>query len=133
MSTVIGGGGGDAEEVLEAAAGRGGGASTPRQAASAEEVEAVIAGTARRGFRFAVTKAADEQAPPGLDKQIFEAAKEGKIDELLGLCREWAGHPVIDAYKEDVRSIDTNINANSNIYPAYSPTNATCSCIYYFE
>jgi len=65
---------------------------------------AVIAGTAPRGFRFAVTKAAEEQAPPDLDKQIYDAAREGKIDELLDLCQEWAGHPVIDAYKNNVSS-----------------------------
>jgi len=57
---------------------------------------------AQIGFRFAVTKDPDEQAPPGLDKQIFDAAKEGKLDELLGICQEWAGHPVIGEYKDGV-------------------------------
>jgi len=68
------------------------------------ECEAILAeatvAALPRGFRFAVTKAVDEQAPPGLDKQIFEAARYGKLDELLGICRDWAGHAVIDAYTE---------------------------------
>jgi len=60
-----------------------------------------------RGFRFAVTKAADERAPRGVDKQIYEAAKKGKLDELLGLCQEWAGHAVIDSYQDYKVSQDT--------------------------
>jgi hypothetical protein len=84
------------------------------QATSAEEVAAVIAGTAPRGFRFAVTKPADEQAPPGVDKQIFDAAEGGKLDELLGLCQQWAGHTVIDEYNDGV-SQDTNMNTYTNI------------------
>jgi len=71
-------------------------------AAPEELATKVITGTATRGFRFAVTKAAGEQAPPGLDKQIYDAAGEGKHDELLGICQEWAGHAVIDAYKDMV-------------------------------
>jgi len=55
-----------------------------------------------RGFRFAVTKAAHEQAPPGLAKLIYSAAQEEKIAVLLRLCREWAGHFVIDAYDDEV-------------------------------
>jgi len=73
-------------------------AKNPSLAAAYTFVDEHIATT--RGFRFAVTKAADEQAPPGLDEQIYNAAQNyGKLDELLGLCQEWAGHPVIDAYK----------------------------------
>jgi len=70
-----------------------------------------------RGFRFAVTKAADEEAPPGLDKQIYDAAARGKLDELLGLCQEWAGHAVIDAYIDEVRRDEyTNIFRVSVFY-----------------
>jgi hypothetical protein len=73
------------------------------------------------GFRFAVTKAADEQAPRGLDKQIWDAARNGKLDELLGLCQQWAGHKVIDSAK-DMVSQDTNTNTNTNIcLLTYSP------------
>jgi hypothetical protein len=77
-----------------------------------QQLMEALAGRPPRGFRFAVTKAADEQAPPGLDKQIYDAAVRGKLDELLGLCREWAGHVVIDAYKDPV-SQDTNTNTNT--------------------
>ena len=62
----------------------------------------VITGTAPRGFRFAVTKAAGEQAPLGLDRQIYDAANKGKHDELLDLCQEWAGHAVIDTFESRV-------------------------------
>jgi len=87
------------------------------RAASAEEVAAVIAGTAPRGFRFAVTKAADVRAPPGLDKQIYEAAWNGKKNDLLNLCLDWAGHPVIDKYKNNVSLslIAANVNINTNM------------------
>jgi len=68
-----------------------------------------LAGWPVLGFRFAVTKSADEQAPPGLDKQILDAAEGGKIDELLGFCREWTGHPVVDTFSNEV-SQDTNTN-----------------------
>jgi len=71
------------------------------QVASAEEVAAAIAGTGPRGFRFAVTKTPGEQVPYGLDKHIFDVAARGNLDELLGLCQEWAGHPVIDAYRDE--------------------------------
>jgi len=86
-----------------------------------------------RGFRFAVTKSADEQAPPGLDKQIYDAADTGNLDELLGLCQEWAGHAVIDVYKWVSKDTNINTNTNTNIcLLAYSPnkkTNALCSCL----
>jgi len=49
-----------------------------------------------------------------LDKQIYDAAEGGKLDKLLGLCQEWAGHAVIDAYKEWV-SQDMSTNTNTNI------------------
>jgi len=55
-----------------------------------------------RGFGFAVTKAADEQAPLYVKKHIFNAAEQGKLDKLLGLCQEWAGHEVIDAFDNEV-------------------------------
>ena len=85
-----------------------------------EQAEATVAALPR-GFRFAVTKAADEQAPPRVDKQIFDAAAGGKLDELLGLCQQWAGHPVIYAFEEWV-SQDTNTNMNTNIcLLTYSP------------
>jgi len=110
--------------ILEAA----GAVLPPAVAAAYAFVDEHIATT--RGFRFAVTKTADEQAPSGLDKQIWDAADKGKLDELLGLCREWAGHAVIDAYKDKVCQ-DTNTNTNTNIcLPAYSPnkkTYASCS------
>jgi len=113
--------------ILEAA----GAVLPPAVAAAYAFVDEHIATT--RGFRLAVTTAADEQAPPGLDKQIWDAARVGNIDELLGLCQEWAGHAVIDAYKDGV-SQDTNTNTNTNIcLLAYSPnkqTNASCSCLY---
>jgi len=92
--------------ILEAA----GAVLPPALAAAYAFVDEHIATT--RGFRFAVTKAADEQAPPGLDKQIFDAAEGGKLDELLGLCREWAGHAVIDAFTNEVCK---NSNTNTNI------------------
>ena len=102
------------------------------QGVSAEEVAAVIAGTAPRGFRFAVTKAADEQAPHGLDEQIYDAANIGKLDELLGLCQEWAGHAVIDAYKDKVsQNTNTNTNICLLVYSSSNKqTNALCSCLY---
>jgi len=87
--------------ILEAA----GAVLPPAVAAAYAFVDEHIAST--RGFRFAVTKMADERAPPGLDKQIYDAADNGKIDELLGLCREWAGHAVIDAYKDWVKKTRT--------------------------
>jgi len=73
--------------------------------------------TTTRGFRFAVTKAADAPLSanfllPRKDKQIYDAATGGKLDELMGLCREWAGHAVIDAYKDVLVSQDTNKNTN---------------------
>ena len=87
-----------------------------------------------RGFRIAVTKAAGEQAPPGLDKQVWDAAKQVKLDELLGLCQEWAGHKIIDAFKDHV-SQDTNTNTNKNIcsltHQTNKQTNASCSCFYF--
>ena len=101
----------------------------PAVAAAYAFVDEHIAST--RGFRFAVTKMADEQAPRGLGRQIFGAADKGKIDELLGLCQEWAGHAVIDAYKDEV-SQDTNTNTNTNIcLLAYSPNKQTthCACV----
>ena len=92
-----------------------------------------LAGRPPIGFRFAVTKAADARAPRGLDKQIYDAAANEKLDELLGLCQEWAGHAVIDAYKNYV-SRDTNTNTNTKIcFLGYSPneqTNASCSRLY---
>jgi len=97
-----------------------------------QQLTEALAGRPPRGFRFAVTKAADEQAPDGVDRQIWNAAYKGKIDELLGLCQEWAGHTVIDADKEYVVSQDTNTNTNICLLN-YSPnkqTNASCSCLY---
>jgi len=100
-----------------------------------QQLMEALAGRPSIGFRFAVTKAVDEKAPPGLDQQIFYAALNGKLDELLGLCLEWAGHAVIDAYKKEVcQDTNTNTNTNTNIcLLAYSPnkqTNASCSCFY---
>ena len=100
-----------------------------------QQLTEALAGRLPIGFRFAVIKAADEQAPPGLDKHIYDAAKGGKLDKLLGLCREWAGHAVIDAYKYiDGVSQDTNTNTITKIcLLAYSPneqTNASCSFLY---
>jgi len=71
--------------------------------------------TTTRGFRFAVTKSADEQAPPGLYKQIWDAAKTGKLDELLDLCKQWAGHKVIDAHRDMVRQ-DSNTHEHDHEY-----------------
>jgi len=103
----------------------------PAVAAAYAFVDEHIAST--RGFRFAVTKATNERAPRGLDKQIYDAADNENLDELLGLCQEWAGHAVIDAYEDEV-SQDTNTNTNTNIrLLTYSPnkqTNASCSCLY---
>ena len=95
--------------ILEAA----GAVLPPAVAAAYAFVDEHIATT--RGFRFAVTKAADEQAPPGLDKQIWDAAANGKLDELLDLCQEWAGHAVIDAYNSFLVSLYTNKNNYTNI------------------
>ena len=115
--------------ILEAA----GAVLPPAVAAAYAFVDEHIAST--RGFRFAVTKAAGEQAPRGLDKQIYDAADKGKLDVLLGLCQEWAGHTVIDAYRAWVSQVkNTNTNTNTNVcLLTYSPnkqTNASCSCIY---
>jgi len=66
-----------------------------------EQAKATVAALPR-GFRFAVSKAADEQAHRGVDKQIYDAAKEGKFIALLDLCQQWSSHPVIDAYKDEV-------------------------------
>jgi len=71
---------------------------------------AVIAGKAPRGFRFVVTKAADEQTPYGVAERIHNAAYEGRLDELLGLCQQWAGHAVIDAHKDQVKGKVMNTN-----------------------
>jgi len=95
-----------------------------------KQAESAVAALAV-GFRFSVAKAVNEQAPPGLDKQIYDAADKGKLDELLGLCQQWAGHAVIDAYKNKVIH-DTNTNTNICLL-FYSPnqqTNASCSCLY---
>jgi len=54
-----------------------------------------------------------------LDKQIFDAAKEGKHDELLGLC-QLAGHPVIDAYKDKVIQCTNTISNTHNCLLANS-------------
>jgi len=70
---------------------------------------------ATRGFRFAVTKAADEQAPLGVDEQIFNASRYGKLDELLGLGQEWAGHGVIDVATDKVSQV-TSVVANFNVF-----------------
>jgi len=71
-----------------------------------QQLSEALAGRAPRGFRFAVINAADKPAPSGVETQIFNAAKGGKLDELLGLCHEWAGHNLINAkinrdYDED--------------------------------
>jgi len=111
--------------ILEAA----GAVLPPAVAAAYTFVDEHIAST--RCFRFAVTKAADEKAPRGLDKQIYDAAEAGKIDELLGFCQEWAGHAVIDAGKDENVSQDTNTNTNICLL-AHSPnkqTNASYSCL----
>jgi len=71
----------------------------PAVAAAYAFVDEHIAKT--KCFRFAVTKTADEKAPAGVDKQIFDAAERGQLDKLLGLCMQWASHPVIDAYPVD--------------------------------
>ena len=114
--------------ILEAA----GAVLPPALAAAYAFVDEHIATT--KGFRFAVTKAADEQAPNGVDFQIYNAARTGKLDVLLCLCQEWAGHKVIDAYKNDV-SQDTNTTTNTNIcLLTYSPnnqTNTTCLRLYF--
>jgi len=121
--------------ILEAA----GAVLPPAVAAAYAFVDEHIATT--RGFRFAVTKAADEQAPPGLqiydtlnevnfigrwpeflsllsladeqaprgvDKQIYDAVRQGNLDVLLSLCREWAGHAVIDSYIDVSQISNTN-------------------------
>jgi len=75
------------------------------------------------GFRFAVTKDPVEQAPPGLGHQIIGAAKDGRLDELLGLCQEWVGHPEVinEKFNYMVRhehdreiNVDHEISTNSN-------------------
>jgi len=104
--------------ILEAA----GAVLPPALVAAYAFVDEQIATT--RGFRFAATKAADKQAPPGLDRQIYDAAEQGNLDELLGLCQEWAGHAVIDAYKDKV-SQDMNTNTNICISRLYSPNKQT--------
>jgi len=79
-----------------------------------------------RGFRFAVTMAANKQAPPGLDKHIWYAAKEGKLVMLLRLCKQWAGHTVIDAYKNKLVCQDTNTHEHDHEYLlAYTLTKQT--------
>jgi len=106
--------------ILEAA----GAVLPPAVAAAYAFVDEHIATT--RGFRFAVTKAADEQAPSGLDKQIWDAAKTGKLDELLDLCKQWAGHTVIDAYKNKLVCQDTNTHEHDHEYLlAYTLTKQT--------
>jgi len=57
-------------------------------------------GRRSRGFRFAATKAVDEEEtyPYDVKMQIYKAAEKGKLDELLGLCQEWAGRRVIDPW-----------------------------------
>ena len=115
--------------ILEAA----GAVLPPAVAAAYAFVDEHIATT--RGFRFAVTKAADEQAPDGLDKQIYDAAERGRLVELLGLCQEWAGHTVIDAFKDGVsQDTNTNMNTNTNIclltYSPNKPTHVSWSCLY---
>jgi len=87
--------------ILEAA----GAVLPPALAAAYAFVDEHIATT--RGFRFAVTKDTNEQAPRGVDKQIYDAAYKGKLDELLGLCQQWAGHAVIDALSDKVRKDET--------------------------
>jgi len=82
------------------------------------------------GFRFAITKAAEEQAPHGLDKQIFDAAWQGKLDVLLGLCKEWAGHAVIDSYrcmKIEVKSIRERKHKHTFTCSLTHQTNASWS------
>jgi len=73
-----------------------------------QQLTEALQGTAPRGFRFAVTKSACEPVPHGVDKQIYDAAKEGNLDTLLRLCQEWAGHPVI--YKNSALLISAKNN-----------------------
>jgi len=58
-------------------------------------------------FCFAISKAADEKAPAGLDREIFDAAEDGQLDKLLDLCQQWAGHSVIDAYTNEIVSVNS--------------------------
>jgi len=67
-----------------------------------QQLKEALVGRPPKGFRFAVTKAASERAPRSVNENIYEAAKEGNLDELLGLCKQWAGHPVIDACRPKV-------------------------------
>jgi len=89
-----------------------------------QQLMEALAGRPPIGFRFAVTKAAEEQAPLGIDKQIFIAAVEGNLDELLCLCQEWAGHQVIDAFKDhqvcETKIIIDNFLARLLTHPYYS-------------
>jgi len=93
--------------ILEAA----GAVLPPAVAAAYAFVDEQIATT--RGFRFPVIKAADEEAPSGMDELIYVASKNGEIDELLGLCKEWAGHAVIDAHGSDAW-VSQYINTKTN-------------------
>jgi len=69
-----------------------------------QQMPEALAGRPPRHFRFAVTKAADEQAPYQMKWHLYDAAKQGKLDKLFFLCQEWAGHAVIDAFNtESVR------------------------------
>ena len=75
-----------------------------------QQLTEALEGRPPKGFRFAVTKEANAPGSYGDDgdhQWICEATAGDRLDELLPLCQEWAGHRVIDAFKNYVSETRT--------------------------